>query len=60
MPESMLPGEFALCLDAKELVFCFEEGKLEFLKISEEVSKETAERLIDSIVNFIQLNIKRF
>lgn len=57
--ENILPGEFALCLDTKELVFCFEKGKPEFLKISEEVNKETAEKLIDSVVDYIQLSMNK-
>lgn len=51
----LLPGETALILDTKELAFCFGE-ETEILKVSEEVDKETAERLFSRIDEFLRNN----
>jgi len=51
----MAPGETALIMDTKEVAFCFGDSTA-VLKVSEEVGKETAEKLISCITEFLQNN----
>lgn len=50
----LVPGEIAEVLDKHTLVFCFEEGKVNYLNIDEAVSKEKADELISMIKWFIE------
>lgn len=52
------PGEMALITDAKELVFCFGENQVERLKFGEDVDKQTAEMLINKIIEFAENNAR--
>lgn len=51
---TLIPGEFAIDLENRKLLFCFEKDKMTSLKIDESVSKEKADELIEKINWFIK------
>lgn len=53
---NLICGQAAFILDTKELCFCFSAGTCERLKLSEEISKERAEELINLITEFMESN----
>lgn len=50
----LIPGEFAIDLENRKLLFCFEKDRTTSLNVDETVSEEKADELISLIKWFIE------